>query len=106
MTVMNRFQHIFILVFALSLLGWFGSSQLVYAAESTSNHQNTKSVVNINQANAATIAKAIRGIGKKRASDIVKYRDKHGPFKSVSDLANVRGINKRLVKKLDSQLTT
>jgi competence protein ComEA len=41
--------------------------------------------------NAATVDQlhAIRGIGKSRALEIVRYRDKHGPFMSLDELARV-----------------
>src|SRR5689334_11839692 len=32
---------------------------------------------------------AIKGIGKSRALEIVRYRDKHGPFTSLDELARV-----------------
>jgi len=48
--------------------------------------------VNINEADAATLAAAITGVGDARAEAIVAFRAKHGPFKSVDDLLLVRGI--------------
>ncbi|HEY1542498.1 MAG TPA: helix-hairpin-helix domain-containing protein [Xanthobacteraceae bacterium] len=41
--------------------------------------------------NTATVdqLKAVRGLGKARALEIVRYRGKHGPFKNLADLANV-----------------
>ncbi|MEW5297994.1 MAG: hypothetical protein WDW36_001161 [Sanguina aurantia] len=50
--------------------------------------------VNVNQASAATIAKSLDGIGASRAQAIVTWRDAHGPFKTVDDLAHVKGIGK------------
>lgn len=48
--------------------------------------------VNVNQANAATIAKSLDGIGMTKAQAIVEYRKAHGPFKSVKALGHVKGI--------------
>lgn len=48
--------------------------------------------VNINKADAATIAKALNGVGMAKAQAIVKYRKAHGPFKSVAELTKVKGI--------------
>ena len=48
--------------------------------------------VNINKADAATIAKALDGVGMAKAQAIVKYRKAHGPFKSVAELTKVKGI--------------
>lgn len=48
--------------------------------------------VNINKADAATIAKALDGVGMAKAQAIVKYRKAHGPFKNVAELTKVKGI--------------
>jgi competence protein ComEA len=48
--------------------------------------------VDINTADANTLASAIEGVGEKKAATIVAYRDAHGPFSSVDDLAEVKGI--------------
>jgi competence protein ComEA len=54
--------------------------------------------VNINTADAKTLAAALEGIGPSRAEAIVRYRQEHGPFKSVEALANVKGIGESVVK--------
>ncbi|OOG65010.1 competence protein ComEA [Rhodanobacter sp. B04] len=48
--------------------------------------------VNINKADAPTIATSLDGIGLSKAQAIVAWRDAHGPFKSTDDLAQVKGI--------------
>jgi competence protein ComEA len=48
--------------------------------------------VNINTADAETIAKSLDGIGLAKAKAIVAFRDEHGPFKSLDDLAQVKGV--------------
>ncbi|RDS84737.1 helix-hairpin-helix domain-containing protein [Dyella monticola] len=48
--------------------------------------------VNVNTADAETIAKSLDGIGLAKAKAIVAFRDEHGPFKSVDDLAQVKGV--------------
>jgi len=55
--------------------------------------------VNINTADARTLATNIKGIGDKKAEAIVQYRDKHGPFKSADDLTKVKGIGPQLIEK-------
>lgn len=57
------------------------------------------STVNINTADAKTIDTALVGVGAKTAKAIVEYRAKHGPFKSVDDLAKVKGIGPKLIEK-------
>ncbi|CAN5672426.1 hypothetical protein BH18PSE1_BH18PSE1_04910 [soil metagenome] len=61
---------------------------LVFAGES----------VDINSADAATLADALQGIGPAKAEAIVAYREKHGPFKSVDDLVMVQGIGEKTVE--------
>lgn len=48
--------------------------------------------VNINTADAAAIASSLDGIGPSKAQAIVAYRDTHGPFKSIEDLSQIKGI--------------
>ncbi|WP_333677856.1 helix-hairpin-helix domain-containing protein [Dyella sp.] len=48
--------------------------------------------VNINTADAETIAKSLDGIGLAKAKAIVAFRDEHGPFKSADELSQVKGI--------------
>ena len=55
--------------------------------------------VNINQADAATIAKSLDGIGASRAQAIVAWRDAHGPFKKADDLKHVKGIGKATIER-------
>lgn len=52
------------------------------------------SPVNVNTADAATIASTLDGVGLVKAKAIVDYRKDHGPFKQVSDLTHVKGIGK------------
>jgi competence protein ComEA len=50
--------------------------------------------VNINKADAAAIASALKGVGNARAEEIVRYRETFGPFTSVDELTEVKGIGK------------
>ncbi len=53
--------------------------------------------VDINSADIATLAKHVKGVGERKAQAIVQYRDEHGPFKSVDELQNVKGIGQKTV---------
>jgi len=61
--------------------------------------------VDINTANAMVISKTLKGIGLKKAQAIVAYREKHGKFKTVEDLAKVQGIGKKTVALNKANLT-
>lgn len=50
--------------------------------------------VNVNEAAKAELAKAIDGVGKKTAGDIVASREADGPFQSLEDCAErVGGVS-------------
>ncbi len=53
--------------------------------------------VNVNTADAETIAAALTGIGLVRAQAIVEYREAHGPFETLDDLLEVSGIGPRVL---------
>ena len=55
--------------------------------------------VNINTADAKAIDAALIGVGAQTAKAIVDYRAKHGAFKSVDELAKVKGIGPKLIEK-------
>lgn len=55
--------------------------------------------VNINTADAETLALALDGVGMSKARDIVAHREQNGAFKTVDDLQNVRGIGKATLER-------
>jgi competence protein ComEA len=54
--------------------------------------------VDMNTADAATIARELNGVGQARAEAIVEYRDEFGAFQSAEDLLNVTGIGKYILE--------
>ena len=60
--------------------------------------------VDINSADAKTLARELDGVGMAKAEAIVSYREKNGPFKSVDDLAKVKGLGKKLIDQNKSYL--
>ena len=76
---MKNFTHFIISLFLLfSPLAWAGD-------------------VNVNTADAETIAAELKGVGLSKAKAIVDYRDTHGRFESADDLTLVKGIGLRTV---------
>jgi competence protein ComEA len=61
--------------------------------------------VDINTADAGTLASAIDGVGERKAQAIVVHRQKNGPFASVDELANVKGIGMKTVDSNRDTLT-
>ncbi|HMM74453.1 MAG TPA: ComEA family DNA-binding protein [Gammaproteobacteria bacterium] len=55
--------------------------------------------VDINAASAAELANGMVGIGQSKAEAIIDYREQNGPFKSVDDLALVKGIGPATIEK-------
>lgn len=48
--------------------------------------------ININEASVEVLDLALDGIGARKAEAIVAYRELHGPFQSVEQLTQVKGI--------------
>ena len=62
--------------------------------------------VNINTADAPTLAANLNGVGQTKAEAIVSYREANGPFHSIEDLALVKGIGAKTVEKNRENLRT
>lgn len=84
MDMLKKFVLSFVLIFPL----------VCYAGEA----------VDINAADQETLM-TIKGIGEKRAAAIVAYREQHGPFKSVDELMEVKGVSGSLLEKSRDLLT-
>lgn len=59
--------------------------------------------VNINTASVDEL-QTLKGIGAKKAADIIAYREANGAFKSVAELANVKGIGMTTIEKLADEI--
>lgn len=53
--------------------------------------------ININTADEEALS-ALTGVGPAKAKAIISYREEHGAFKSVDELANVKGIGEKTVE--------
>ena len=61
--------------------------------------------IDINSADATVLAEHIKGIGEKKAQEIVRYRNENGPFLNIEELTNVTGIGEKTVEMNRSRLT-
>ena len=68
------------------------------------SHGDGKRTINVNTATREELEK-LPGIGRVIADRIVKYRARHGFFKSPKDLLRVKGIGKRKLEKIRSMIS-
>ncbi len=61
--------------------------------------------VDINTADAKTLAAELKGVGPKFAAAIVAYRNKNGPFKTIDGLRKVKGIGVNTIEKNRDKMT-
>jgi len=61
--------------------------------------------VDINTADATTLAASIKGVGPVKAAAIVAWRKQNGPFSSINDLAQVKGIDQKIIEANRKQLS-
>ncbi|MFB0950209.1 MAG: helix-hairpin-helix domain-containing protein [Halioglobus sp.] len=76
------------------VVGLLTASPSVLAQEQSLNVSPAVTSVNINTAGVQTLAANLKGVGESRAMEIVRYRESYGPFESVDELADVKGIGK------------
>ncbi|OFE11997.1 hypothetical protein PHACT_01610 [Pseudohongiella acticola] len=60
--------------------------------------------VNINTADAETLALALDGVGETRAMDIISYREQNGDFETVEQLQEVSGIGPATLERNRSRI--
>ncbi|HPR54111.1 MAG TPA: helix-hairpin-helix domain-containing protein [Deltaproteobacteria bacterium] len=61
-------------------------------------------VINVNTATAEQLT-MLPGIGEKTAKAILSYRQANGPFKTLDEVAKVKGISKKKLDKLRQNLS-
>ena len=69
------------------------------STSSKSKKRPPTSIIDINTATKDQLMQ-LPGIGEQYAERIIAYREEHGPFKTVNDLMNVRGIGKKKLEVL------
>ena len=73
-------------------------------AASSATNATAANKVSINQANVEQLQQ-LKGVGGKKAQDIIEFRLKNGPFKSIEELQNVKGIGPKLLEKNRDRLS-
>ncbi|QLF94585.1 helix-hairpin-helix domain-containing protein [Pseudomonas sp. ABC1] len=63
------------------------------------------SMIDLNSADADTLARELSGVGANKARAIVDYREAHGPFTSVDELLEVKGIGASILERNEKRLT-
>jgi competence protein ComEA len=53
--------------------------------------------IDLNGADAPTLQRELAGVGEAKAKAIVAYRETNGPFASVDELLEVKGIGKAIL---------
>jgi competence protein ComEA len=94
-------------------LGLLASAMLVaVSALSTQTYAQEQSPaeaaieqVNINAADAKTIADVLVGVGDSKAKAIVEFREQNGPFTSVDELTEVNGIGEATLSQNRERIT-
>ncbi len=84
------------------LLLTFTSAVTFAEGQSVSQQSATSEIsigkVNINSADADVLADVLHQIGEKKAAAIVEWRNTNGPFTSVEQLMEVKGIGEATLK--------
>ena len=70
----------------------------------TASSTSKEKKVNINKASLEEL-KQVKGLGGKRAQDIIDHRETNGKFKSVDELKKVSGIGAKTIEKLKEYVT-
>ena len=74
------------------------------AVDDTRSQPLTGSLVNINSASASEL-ETLPGIGPAFAQRIVDYRTEHGPFATIQDITEVKGIGPATLAEIEELIT-
>lgn len=91
----KRWVGAFALLAALVLVALTGSPTALAEQQrpvAVAAEKSAATTVNINSADAQTLAAKLKGVGETRAAEIVRHRETYGPFASAEELTEVKGI--------------
>lgn len=78
--------------------------EYLLSLENAKTQAREQYIVNINRANEGELV-SLDGIGSSKAQAIILYRDMFGDFKTVDELARVKGIGAKTVEKNQRRLS-
>lgn len=97
-------KHYLLVLAVLSAIGLTGvTPTLVLAADAPAANSIIKTI-NLNQASAVDLQQ-LPGIGPALSERIVTYRNEHGPFKSIDQLTEVKGVGQAKFAKFKDRLS-
>jgi comEA protein len=99
--VMKRYLSMLVLLVAVSLTGLFPVSSLAVETRAANTQME---MVHLNQATVEDL-QGLPGVGPALSERIVQYRTEHGPFSSVDQLAEVKGVGQAKLAKFRNRLT-
>ncbi len=100
---LTSFEKRIILYLALSLI--VGVTLEYYGKFGNGKQKAETSIrkININNADMEDLI-SIPGIGAKTAKAIIEYRHKHGPFRSIDEIKNVKGIGTKKFNRIKNYI--
>ena len=80
------------------------AEEITAERESNASAEQSADRLNLNTASAQELA-GLPGIGRKKAANIVAYREKNGDFSDIVDLMRVSGIGEKTFEKIKAEIT-
>ncbi len=100
---LTSFERRIILYLAISIIVGI---TLEYYGKFNNGHKKAKTAIrkiNINEADLQDLI-SIPGIGAKTANAIIEYRHTHGPFQSIEEIKNVKGIGDKKFNRIKNYI--
>lgn len=76
-----------------------GDTHVVAQDAMTTPSGDSLETININTASAAEIAQHLKGVGPAKAAAVVAFRQKNGPFLSLEEVQQVKGLGEKTLAK-------
>ncbi len=89
----------------VALMGLLAAPSFAEQADAAAATGSEIAVVNLNTADAETLARVLTGIGEDKAEAIVAWREANGEFKSVDELTQIKGIGQATLNKNRDRLS-